>query len=149
MYLSKNSKNAFSKKNITITDVIGRLARIDFYKNLLKIFLKSFLNLFNFWIWVWNFGYLKHPFAHSKHYICYPFFPLFIIIFLLFKREQALMWLVVSREVIFLKIILVFFKFNRFILNYTNSLKSTIQSNSSMNSLGFLNEFTRFSLWIH
>ena len=70
---------------------------------------------------------------------------------LYFFIKQALMWLVVSRELNFL-IILVFF------LNSTDSFdvwikqiqrKSTIYSNSSMNSLWFLNKFTLIPQWIH
>ena len=32
------------------------------------------------------FGYLKHPFTHSKHYICYPFFPFLLIVFFCFSK---------------------------------------------------------------
>ena len=49
--------------------------------------------------------------------------------------KQALMWLVISREVNFL-IILVY-------------LNSTIHSDFLMSALGFLNEFTRIPRWIH
>ena len=41
------------------------------------------------------------------------------------------------------------FLFNRFIWIKQIQLKSTINSNSSMNSLGFLNEFREISQWIH
>ena len=42
-----------------------------------------------------------------------------------------------------------FFLFNKFIWIKQIQLKSTIHSNSSMNSLGFLNEFHQIPQWIH
>ena len=66
-----------------------------------------------------------------------------------FFLKPSLMWLVVSRELNFLIILVFFFLFNRFIWIKQIQLKSTINSNSSMNSLGFLNEFREISQWIH